>query len=346
MNNRFDYESANLIGEVKYGLRAVPLIRSAILQLADALSRNVAQQGFLLLVDSYVSRKRINEEWALIQRILNPDIAERLNIYLKRGERVNGWPRDPNEEMSAHLIRAVKEASAEAGMRLPKTDYFSVILKILLLNWLGHSSQKPEVMTMKRLGELAGCSYPTVASSIDRLKGFLQHSYSEGIQLRRFPSEEWHSMILGADKIRTTQRLVDRSGQPRRPKFLMDRLAKMRLDYIGVGGVPGALAVYPDLNITGSPRLDICIHAPGKIADVDFVKKLDPALELTKDQMEPALVVLHFVRSEYSYFEQHLPGIKRAGWVECMLDLHEMRLGEQADEWLHQWIREKESRNE
>lgn len=346
MNSHFDYESADLIGEVKYGLRAVPLIHSAILQLADALSKNVTQQGFLLLVDSYISKKRINEEWTLIQRTINPDIAERLGIYLKQGKIVHGWPSDPDEEVSAHLQSAVKSASSEAGVRLPKADYFSVILKILLLNWLGPASQKPEVMTMKRLGELAGCSYPTVAVSIDSLEGFLKHSYSEGVQLRRFPNEAWHSMILGADKIRATQRLVDRSGQPRQLKFLLDRLQKMHLDHIGIGGVPGALAVYPDLNITGSPRLDICVHAPGKIADIEFVKKLDPALEPTDNQMEPAQVVLHFVRSDYSYFEQHLPGINRASWVECMLDLHEMRLSAQADEWLNQWIREKASRNE
>ena len=120
----------------------------------------------------------------------------------------------------------------------------------------------------------------------------------------------------------------------------------MHLDHIGIGGVPGALAVYPDLNITGSPRLDICVHAPGKIADIEFVKKLDPALEPADNQMEPAQVVIHFVRSDYSYFEQHMPGISRASWVECMLDLHEMRLSAQADEWLKQWIREKASRNE
>ena len=345
MSGRFDYESMNLIGEVKYGLRAVPIIRSAILKLADALSSNADQHGFLLLIDSYISKKRITEEWLLIQRTINPVITKRLSVFLKQGERVQGWPGDPDEEMSAHLTRAVKNESADIGTRLPKAGYFSVIFKILLLNWLGHSSQKSEVMTMKRLGELAGCSYPTVALAIDRLRAYLQHSHSKGIQLRRFPSEEWHSMILGADKIRATQRLVDRSGQPRRPKYLLERLAKMQLDYVAVGGVPGALAAYPDLNITGNPRLDLCIHAPGKIADVEFVKNLDPALEPTKNQLEPAQVVLHFVRSDHSHFERDLQGIQRASWVECMLDLHEMRLGAQADEWLYQWIREKESGN-
>lgn len=345
MSSRFDYESANLIGEVKYGLRAVPIIHSAILKLADALSNDADRQGFLLLIDSYVSKRRVNEEWLLIQRIINPSITKRLNIFLKQGKRVHGWPEEPNEEMSAHLTRAVKDESAEIGTRLPKAGYFSVIFKILLLDWLGHSSQKPEVMTMKRLGELAGCSYPTVASATDRLRAYLQHSRSKGIRLRRFPGEEWHSMILGADKIRATKRLVDRSGQPRRPNFLLERLANMRLDHVAVGGVPGALATYPDLNITGNPRLDLCIHAPGKIANIEFVKMLDPALEPTNDQLEPAQVVLHFVRSDHSYFEQGLPGIQRASWVECMLDLHEMRLGAQADEWLYQWIREKESDN-
>ena len=345
MSNRFDYKSKSLIGEVKYGLRAVPIIRSSIIRLADALSKDPDQQGFLLLIDSYVSKKRINEEWSLIQRIMDPAITKRLKIFLKHGKSIDGWPEEPDEEMSAHLTRAVKDESSETGIILPKAGYFSVIFKILLLDWLGHSSQKSEVMTMKRLGELAGCSYPTVALATDRLKAYLQYSRSKGIQLRRFPNEEWHSMILGANKIRATQRLVDRSGQSRRPKFLLERLAKMQLDHVSVGGVPGALAVYPDLNITGNPRLDLCIHAPGKTANMEFVKKLDPALEPANDQLEPAQVVLHFVRSKHSFFEQGLRGIQRASWVECMLDLHEMRLGAQADEWLFQWIREKENSN-
>ena len=129
-------------------------------------------------------------------------------------------------------------------------------------------------------------------------------------------------------------------------QFYLDRLANMHLAHIGVGGVSGALAIYPDLNITGSPRLDVCVHAPGRIADIEFVKKLDPALESTDNPMEPAQLVLHFVRSAHSYFEQYLPGIKSASWVECMLDLHEMRLSAQADEWLNQWIRETTSHNE
>lgn len=346
MNSQFDYESADLIGEVKYGLRAVPLIRSAIFQLGNALSQNRSQHGFLLLVDSHVSRKRISEEWRLTQSIINPGIANRIKFYLKEGNKIYGWPENPDKRILEHLSRAMRDESPEVGLRLPKTDYFSVILKTLLLNWMGHSSQNPEFMSKKRLGELAGCSYPTVISSLNRLKNHLTHSSNTGIGLRRFPHEQWHSMILGAGKIRATQRFVDRSGQPRRPSFLLERLANMQLGHIGVGGVPGALAVYPDLNITGSPRLDICIHAPGKVADIAFVKKLDPALELTKDQMEPAQVVIHFVRSEYNNFEQYLPDIKRASWVECMLDLHEMHLGEQADEWLQQWIREKESGHE
>ena len=170
MRNRFDYESMNLIGEVKYGLRAVPIIRSSIIRLADALSNDPDQQGFLLLIDSYVSKRRINEEWLLIQRIMDPAITKRLKIFLKHGESVDGWPEEPDEGMSAHLTRAVKDESPETSTMLPKGGYFSVIFKILLLDWLGHSSQKPEVMTMKRLGELAGCSYPTVALATDKGK--------------------------------------------------------------------------------------------------------------------------------------------------------------------------------
>ncbi len=341
MNSQLDYESDWLIGEVKFGSRAVSPIRSSILQLANKLSKERKKKGFLLLIDSHISEKRINEEWTLIQRTINPDISARIHIYVKNGESVKGWPEDPDDEISAHLKKAANEELAAKGTKLPKIEYFSVILQILLLNWTGYPSLESKKLTMRRLGKLAGCSYPTVASAIDRLRIYIHQTYSDGIQLKRFPFEEWHSMILGADRIRATMRFVDRSGQPRRQSYLMEQLARMQLGQVGIGGVSGAVRYFPDLDITGDPRLDLSIHAPGKVANIDFINQLDPALEQAEDPMEPAQVVLHFVRSDCSFFGNDSRGIRAASWVECMLDLHEMRLGTQAEEWLNKWIIER-----
>jgi hypothetical protein len=343
MKKQFDYETANLIGEVKYDLRAISPIRSSIFQLANELANGAAEQGFVLLVDSSISRARINEEWSMVQNTLHPDIAARLHIFLNKGDRFWGWPNDPGEEMSAHLIKAVKQDLAATSTKLPQADYFSVILKILLLDYLGPSSRKPEKLTMKRMGELAGCSYPTVSSSLDRLQPYLMRSYSHGIRLKRFPFEEWHSMILSADKVRATMRFVDKSGQRRRPSQLLERLTEMQLEQVGVGGVFGAMEFYPDLDITGDPRIYLSIHAPGNSTNIDFVQKIDPALVPIKDPTETGQLVLHFVRSDRSFFSHGSGGIRTASWVECMLDLHEMRSGTQADQWLNAWLNEKES---
>lgn len=53
------------------------------------------------------------------------------------------------------------------------------------------------------------------------------------------------------------------------------------------------------------------------------------------------LAVLHFVRSKESYFSDFSNGLKRAGVVECMLDLHEMRFVDQANDWMNALLKQR-----
>ena len=127
-------------------------------------------------------------------------------------------------------------------------------------------------------------------------------------------------------------RFADRSGQPRSASSLAERLRELRPRGAAVGGVLGARHHHPGLDLAGLPRLDVSVHCPGRSADVSFVRRLDPALEVTSDPTEPARLVVHFVRHEESLFEIPAHGLPWADPVECLMDLHEARLEPQAAE--------------
>jgi hypothetical protein len=114
----------------------------------------------------------------------------------------------------------------------------------------------------------------------------------------------------------------------------MERLARMQLGHVAVGGVPAASAWYPGIDIAGNPRLDLSVHAPGKQVDLSFVQALDPALQEAADPAAPAHLALHFTRSKESYHTQLAPGLQRAGRVDTLFDLHDLRFDQLANEWL------------
>jgi hypothetical protein len=103
------------------------------------------------------------------------------------------------------------------------------------------------------------------------------------------------------------------------------------LQEIAVGGVLGARRVFPNLDLVGTPRLDLTIHCRSRQPNLDFVHRLDPALKPAgKD--ESARLVIHTLRQPQVFFETDANGVVWADPVECLLDLHEMRFESQAAE--------------
>lgn len=73
---------------------------------------------------------------------------------------------------------------------------------------------------------------------------------------------------------------------------------------------------------------------PGKKPDLDFIQRLDPALKRVDDPLAPANVVLHAVRHADPLFTPRDGGLAWADPVECLFDLHEARLDQQANQFL------------
>ena len=318
----------NLWVEVKTETHGLRNVRASLLELAYWLTQDSGRRGLLVLTDSRISEERLRDEWSLAERTLHQDVLRRLSVVLHRNGRYIGLPQDLGDDFLTWLEQLVRREAK--SYQTKSRESFYDILEVLVHQWL--LAKGP--VTREWLKRTVGCSYPTVASSLRRLEASVLYHSDRRVELRYFPREEWWRLLAVADEARSTSRFVDRSGQPQLADTLLKRLKKLGRNDIAVGGVAGARHYLPDLDLVGTPRLDLSVHSRAKNIDLSFVRELDPALKKSEGREEAARVVIHIIRRTDPLFEQTEDGILWADPVECLLDLQESRLEEQAQEFL------------
>lgn len=316
--------------EVKFAVDALRTIRTSILQLAYEIAGQPSFERFLVLVDAAITEERLRTEWQSARAVLKPGILKHLTICIAQEGRYLGIPHDPSPEMQRVLDEEIRKKRPYPGSQQTRTDYFFVVLKLLLHRWL--TSGKP--VTSAWLAQTAGCSYPTVARWLSRLGNLVERKSDRRVGLRYFPREEFSRLLAVSDKLRSAAPFADRSGQPRSPETHLRRLEKLNIPHLAIGGVLGALHYYPDLDLVGAPRLDLSFHCDRGRVNLSFIEKLDPALKQEDDPLQPANVVVHVVRHKDALFTPREGGLLWADPVECLLDLHEARLESQASQFL------------
>jgi len=322
----------NTLVQVKRGTDAVNAVRTGLMHLAYALADHGREvEGLLVLVDPKITTQRLAEEQRYAERTLNPKVAGRLRVITYRDGKFHDLPPGFEPAVRQELERVIEKELERGGTSIPSTRIYYELLRILIHQWLQNNGP----MTADWLARTAGCSYPTVAKALDQLGHAIKKHSDRRFELDYFPRDEWARLVAVSDRARGTRRYADRSGQPRSPESMLHRVQQFDQPNVAIGGVFGAKHYYPDLDLVGSPRLDLSIHCPGRHADLSFVERLDPALKKTEDTREPAILVLHFVRRDTSLFEPRPEGLLWADPVECLLDLHEMRLESQAREFLN-----------
>jgi len=308
-------------------------LRTALMELSYKLAEQSPEtKGLLLLIDSRITPERLRKEWLSATRVLQPEVMNRLSIVLHGGGRVSGLPADP-DAATLQRIEGLTRESRAPGTPIRRIDPNHEILKILVHRWLLNLGP----ISMIHLGRIAGYSFPTVAAAVRRLANSVARSTARGVELAGFPYDAWARMVALAESARSAVRFTDRSGQRRSPESLLRRLRNLPATdaaIIAVGGAFGARHHFADLDLVGTPRLDLTIHAPAERMDLSFIKQLDPALEITNDPREIANVTTHVIRRNASFFEKGAGGEVWADPVECLLDLHEMKLEAQAREFL------------
>jgi hypothetical protein len=312
--------------EVKFQTHGFRDLRASLLQRAYWLTSNPKSRGVLVLVGSRITEEGLQEEWRLAEKVLHPDVVNRLTVAVGRDKQYIGLPSDLGDDFCTWLDQLILEQSHKGKPR----DSFYAIFQILLHQWL--LAQGPT--TSAWLMETAGCSYPTVRDALRRLDHYLLRHSDRRVELRYFPKDEWARLLAVSDHVRSTARLADRSGQPRSPESHIRRLEKLNISNLAVGGVIGTKHYYPNLDLVGTPRLDLSLHCPGRNLDLSFIEKLDPALKKVEDPLQPVTVAVHAVRRKDSFFEPGAGALSWADPVECLLDLHEARLESQAVDFL------------
>jgi hypothetical protein len=326
-----DAEIGHRLISVNAGVAALRTVRVGLMQLAYAVAKRPGSVGLLVLPDVSVTTERLRDEWQLASSVLRPEVLNRMSICIGEGANWIGIPNDPDAETQRVISDILAPAGPRPALSLPRPEYSFIVMGLVVHQWL--LGEGP--MTTKWLMQSAGCSYPTVAAVLRQFQHWLVRHSDRRVELRSFPKEEWPRMVAMSEKARGTLRYADRSGQTRSPESLLRRLQRLGRKDIAVGGVWGAKHHHPQLDILGSPRLDISFHCPGKTADMSYIEQLDPALAQTERRDEPASVVVHFVRRAKPLFQHGGNGLAWADPVECLFDLHEARLEQQAREFLN-----------
>lgn len=326
-----DAEIGHRLVEVKIGVAGLRSVRMGLFQLAYALAERPQSEGFLVLSDVAITRERLEREWQHAASVLRPEMLNRLSLCIEENGHFSGIPRNPDPEIENILSEVIATERTRSGPRLSRPDASFVVTKIMLHQWL--TSGKP--VTADWLMRTSGYSYPTIATVLKKLGSLIERESDRRVLLRWFPHEEFMRLLAVSNRARTTARFADRSGQPRSPESHVQRLEKLLPPHLAIGGVLGAKHYFSDLDIVGSPRLDISIHCPRSPMDLDFIAQLDPALKRIEDPLEPANVVVHAVRHADALFTPREGGLHWADPVECLLDLHDARLDAQAAQFLN-----------
>lgn len=312
------------------GVREISRLRGHIMDHA----RLIEEEGphhTLILRDPQLTPNAIEETWQLCQRVFRKSVVEQMRLIIVRTDDSGNviWKGYPTEPTADEKELIAIDVPGTTRRHHPVGQSIHEVLRILLIRCLG-TADVPAI-SMTQLGADAGYSYKPVRSAVDELSKHI-HRYSNGsVILKSFPEEAWTRLLLEADKVRETQRYYAEGDLPRTPASMLSRFRKIpgkQVEHVGIGGVAGAQS-HRDIDLIGMPRLDFTVHCPNGAADLGFLQKLDPALESVTDPDGPASVVVHLLRRPANYFHGEL-----ADPVECLLDLHEMRLENQAQEFL------------
>ena len=325
---RPDFEWGDTVVEVKADPHNFRSLRDGLLQLAYYLAEQPGRRGLLLLGNPRITDAALKNEWRLAELTLRKEVLARLSVAAKRGDTVITVAGELAPGLRARLSEMIAQESRLPQLRgRPPSQ---AIFLILLLHWF----RRQEPMTTQYLMQAVGCSYPTVASALRRLGSWIRRESDRRIKLWGFPADEWQRVVAARERAHPTIHYADRSGQRRSPEALLERTAGLDRSDLAVGGVIGARHYFPELDLRGTPRLDLTLHCPNANPDLSFVNLLDPALERTEDPGEPVSLAVHVLRTRAAFFKTAGDGQPFADEVDCLLSLHDARLEAQAREFL------------
>ena len=275
---------------------------------------------------------RIAREWRATLDLFKPSIAGKMALVIVRPERTLPLGNDRELLRIGDLLRA-HLGRIEVPDREPQAAFtagFFEIFKVLLNQWLLKRGPVAIGGIMRRTGS----SYPTVADALRRLEKAqeLARRSNRSVELSRFPEKTWSGLLALSEVLRRPRYYADSSGRRADPTALVRRLQSMTLKHVAVGGVQAARHWDREFDLNGLPRLDLSAHMAPGAGDLGFVERLDPALKRVDSTGKGIVLAVHpLLRAEPGFEKNPRGKVDWADPVETLLDLHELRLVEQAE---------------
>lgn len=338
----YDFQNAtgDAVIELRLSLHGTRDLDAALIHLALLIDEMPhVRRATLVATAGRISAGRIMEQWERIQRTIRPEIAGRFAMVVVAPERVVIAPEsDPELHWLAEQAQRalgggtqVREPNASATAWTPKS--FDVWM-VLFDAWL----RREESLGPTELARRSGCSYPTITATLDRLaaRGELSRSRGGRATFSTQPRRSLSEILVNLESLRPTLRLTDQSGRRPDPESLLRRLQDKAPTECAVGGVVAAHHYVSDFDLSGTPRIDVSLPGapPTGQALPAWLRAVDPALGLTQGDRSPILT-LHFRRGRALEEERDRKGrLPFASPAETLLDLHELRLTSQAEEFI------------
>jgi hypothetical protein len=312
-------------------------LRDLLLRMAFHLSADLEsdEQAMCVLVGTKITDKRVYQEMESLQRVLRSKVRQRVHVLMVDPARglVFETRTNPGPGFTTWLTTLI---GTDAKRSAPVGATKHAVLAMLLRQWFSKAAPQ----TTAAIQQAVGASYPTVAAVLKDLErqDQLARTSDRRVSLTGFPWDSWARWVQANHDAVKKVAFVDPTGRARSPRDMVKRLAKLGRADVAVGGVLGAEHHFPEINITGTPRLDLTVRARRHAVDLDWVKRLDASLVPAGDRMAQARVVVHFVDDTGS-FSTSPSGESWADPLQCLLDLHTLKLDAQADQMLRALIK-------
>lgn len=321
--------------ELKVSASAIRDFDATLTRLALACSERGASRAILAWWAPRISLDRLRSEWSRLNALFRPELRARLQLVAASPEATVVLPPDRRgHEIATALQRAGEAMRVSPSTIAPgRSDRSYEILKLLL----GRFLRREGPIAIGDLAAQSGLSYPTVAKQLRALGLAVLRGSNRSAELRWVPMATMAELTALSPKVRQSTYFTDTSGRPPDLAALVKRLRRQHPPRVALGGVIAAHHWQPGFDLDGTPRLDLEVHAPEGRPDLAFVAKLDPALALAGPEVVP-IVAVHAVTRAVSLFtaerDRELPW---ADPVEVLLDLHQLRLHQQAEDFVRYW---------
>ncbi|MDO9020190.1 MAG: hypothetical protein Q7V43_24915 [Myxococcales bacterium] len=336
---------------LKFALHGVRDLHAAAIHLALQLTARPGpgeaplgpglRRAILVAYVGRIGLGRIEEEWKRVLNALRPDLPERLALVAVAAEGAVTVPQHDGElGWLAQCALASLDPDARTKRRALQTMTWTEkafdVWMVLLDAWLGREAP----LLMSEIARRSRCSTPTVAATVRHLedRNEVSRTSARRAGLRSLPRGSLGEILVLADHLRSTVRYVDGSGRRPDPEDLLRRVGVKAPESVAVGGVAAARHYVPAFDLNGLPRVDVTTLERDASS---WVARLDPALRPANPQeRSPVLVVHHRRRTAPDGPPSPRESYPITSPAEVLLDLYDLRLTEQADDFV-QTLRRK-----